>query len=122
VRIVPNEQRKASFPSSGGDSSLNDESSSSIYDSLISVLQNMHCGDGSKSKRKRIDVEPGKSVAISDFLSTLVASSPPDEDSPEDKTGFAVDDYVIFSYEGELFPGQITAINEEEECARFGPW
>ena len=112
----------ASLPSSGGDSSLNDESTSSINDSLISVLQNMRYGDGSKSKRgrrKKIDLEPGKSVGISDFPSTSVASSPPDEDNPEDETGFAVDDYVIFSYEGELFPGQITAINEEKEMCEI---
>ena len=65
----------------------------------------MRYGDGSKSKqgkRKRIDVELGKSVEISDIPSTLVASSSPDEDNPEDETGFAMDDYVIFSYEGEL--------------------
>jgi len=112
------EKPLASLPSFGGDSSLDDESASSINDSLISVLQNMRYGDGSKSKqgkRKRIDVEPGKSVGISDFLSTLVVSSLPDEDNLEDETGFAVDDYVIFSYEGELFPGQITAISEEKE-------
>ena len=73
------EEPLASLPSSGGDSSLNDDSASSINDSLISVLQNMRYGDGSKSKRgkrKRIDVEPGKSVGISDFPSTSVASSP----------------------------------------------
>ena len=117
------EKPLASLPSSGGDSSLNDESASSINDSLISVLQNMRYGDGSKSKRgkrKKIDVEPGKSVGISDFPSTSVASSPhADEDNPEDEIGFAVDDYVIFSYEGELFPGQITAINEEEEMCEI---
>ena len=45
------EKPLASLPSSGGDSSLNDESASSINDSLISVLQNMRYGDGSKSKR-----------------------------------------------------------------------
>ena len=64
-------------------------------------------------------MEPGKSVGISDFPSTSVASSPPDEDNPEDETGFAVDGYVIFSYEEELFPGQITAINEEEEMCEI---
>ena len=49
----------------------------------------------------------------------LQLPQPPDEDNPEDEAGFAVDDYVILSYEGELFPGQITAISEEEKMCEI---
>ena len=48
-------------------------STSAMDDSLISVLQGMRYGDASKSKvskRKKLNVEPGKSVGLADFLST----------------------------------------------------
>ena len=79
----------------------------------------MDLNQNEENERIKINVEPGKNVGISDFPSTSVASSPPDEDNPEDETGFAVDDYFTFSYEEERFPGQITAIDEEVEMCEI---
>ena len=58
-----------------GDNTLESDLSSTLAmdDSLISVLQGMRCGDASKSKvskRKKLNVEPGKSVVLADFPST----------------------------------------------------
>ena len=58
-----------------GDNTLESDLSSTLTmdDSLISVLQGMRCSDASKSKvskRKKLNVEPGKSVVLADFPST----------------------------------------------------
>ena len=48
-------------------------STSAMDDSLISVLKEMRNDDASKSKvsrRKKLNVEPGKSVGLADFPST----------------------------------------------------
>ena len=47
------EKLLAFLPLTSGESSINDESMSSVNESLVPVLQNMHCDDGSKSKREK---------------------------------------------------------------------
>ena len=127
--FVLNKEKFAFLPSTSGESFINDESMSSVNESLVSVLQNMRYDDGSKSQRgkrkKIINVEQGKSVGVSDLASTFGKSTsfsklpeegyPEEENDKEDDTKIGVNDFVIFSYEGELFPGQVTAIDSDDE-------
>ena len=99
-------------------------STSAIDDSLISVLQGMRYGDASKSKvsrRKKLRVEPGKSIGLTDFPSTSTdknleeeseANNKEDHENELDDSRYFVGNFVKFVYKGECFPGQIISTNE----------
>ena len=118
------EKPLAFLPSMSGESSINDESMSSVNESLMSVLQNMCYNDGSKSKRgkrKKLNVKPRKSVGVSNLAGkagvflNFQRKAILKKNDKEDDTKIGVNDFVIFSYEGELFPGQVTAIDSDDE-------
>ena len=120
-----------------------EESAAAIDDSLVSLLGEMRYGDTGKkkAKRRKVDIEPGKSVGSSDLPQASTTPIPVvtscnshqddvdlnqptdhDEDSSSEsqKEGGDIDvsqlksgDFVIFNYEGELFPGQVSEVKED---------
>ena len=85
----------------------------------------MRYGDASKSKvskRKKLNVEPGKSVGLADFPSTSTDKNLEEESEANSKedyddnqlgdSRYFVGNFVKVGYEGECFPGQIISTNE----------
>ena len=66
-----------------GDDNVAGDSTFAMDDSLIAVLQEMRYGDATKvkaSRRKKLQVEPGKSVGSADLPSTSADKSLEDSD------------------------------------------
>ena len=77
-----------------------------------------------QNRKEKKNVEPRKSVEVLDLASTSGKSTSfselpekgyPEEENNKDDTKIGVNDFVIFSYEGELFPGQVTAIDSDDK-------
>ena len=100
-------------------------------DSLLTLLEGMRYCDKNAPpkphKRRRLNVEPGKSVGeTSDEVPSTstqnVASELPchsrsryveDFEKGDVVAVYGTGDYVTFVYEGEVFPGQITDVQQE---------
>ena len=79
----------------------------------------MRYGDTSSTKpkfqrKKKLQVEPGKSVGLADLQSTSVdayfeENDPIKNNSPgdEDDSNYSIRNFVKFIYEGELFQGKL---------------
>lgn len=134
LACLPNERRSLS-------AGTIEEAAAAIDDSLVSLLGEMRYGvdPGKKqAKRRKVDIEPGKSVSSSDLPQAapipvvtscnsqddvdLNQPSDHDEDSSSESQmeGGDIDvgqlksgDFVIFNYEGELFPGQVSEVKED---------
>ena len=103
------------------------DSTSAMDSSLVSILKEMRYGDTSSAKpkvqrKKKLQVEPGKSVGLADFPSTsgeacFEENDPIENNSPgdEEDSNFSIGNFVKFIYEGEFFPGQIVSV-EEDGC------
>ena len=73
-----------------------------------------------------------KNVGLSDFTSTAGVSTsflnypqkgyPEEEKDEEDVTKIGVNNFVIFTYKGKFFPGQVIAINSDDEIFEIRPW
>ena len=91
-------------PAAAGDNTPKSKlsSTSAMNDSLISVLHEMRFGDASKSKvskRKKLNVEPGKSVGLADFPSTSTDWNLEEEskgNNEEDHDANQLDDSIYF--------------------------
>ena len=103
----------------------NVDSTSAMDDSLIAVLQEMRHGHATKvkaSRRKKLQVEPGKTVGSADLPSTSADKSFEDSDDQDKKDqgaekedddfSYSVGNFVKFVYEGEYFSGKIIFIND----------
>ena len=101
---------------STGDNNVPSDSTSAICDSLIAVLQEMRYSDATKvkaSRRKRLQVEPGKSVGSADLPSTSAQKNLEDSDDQEkedqgaekedDDFSYSMENFMKFVCEGEYF-------------------
>ena len=110
-----------------GDHNVASNSTSAMDDSLIAVLQEMRYGNATKvkaSRRKKLQVEPAKSVESADLPATSADKSLADNDDQDkenqgaekenDDFSYSVGNFVKFVYEGEYFPGKIIFINDDD--------
>ena len=101
------------------------DSTSAMDDCLNAVLQEMRYGDATKvkaSRRKKLQIEPGKSVGSADLPSTSADKNLEDSDDQnkedqgaekeDDDFSYSVGNFVKFVYEGEYFSGNIISIND----------
>ena len=107
------------------DAQRKDQESFSVMDDSLLTLRYGENAPPQTQKRKRLNVEPGKSVGAADLLSTscqgmaLTSTSCTESGEVNDfgqediVTLYATGDYVTFTYEGEVFPGQIVDVQHE---------